>query len=162
VSHLSQPVLQRFVHGDLGDELAVACALHLDDCPECATRWALHEPLSLAFAACEDPEVPDDLAEAILAELRLPASWVDEAPVLELLLSAGFLTAAAVILFAFGAPLDLFTDAAVATAGLFRAMTLLLQQALALSAWWMPPLALGGLVASVVLATNFGKRRLPW
>lgn len=162
MSHLSEPLLQRFVHGEPGDELAVACALHLDDCPDCATRWALQEPLSNAFAACEDPVVPDDLADAILAELRRPASWADDAPVLELLLSAGLLATAAVILFAFGAPLDLFTDAAVATASLCRAMILLLQEALAVSSWWMPPLALGGLVASVVLATNFGKRRLPW
>ena len=56
--HPSAHELGRFVEGDLTDDVAVSVALHLDDCPACATHVASLDPLSTAFASVDDPPVP--------------------------------------------------------------------------------------------------------
>ena len=126
MKHLSQPVLQSFVHGDLSTEQAVECAAHLDDCPDCATRWALAEPLSLAFAAVDDPVVPPDLEGVILARLKQPPTLMDEPPITELLLSAALLGLAVVVLVTLADPLGLLLDAAALAKGGFIASSALL------------------------------------
>lgn len=124
--HLSQPVLQNFVQGELSTEQAVDCALHLDDCPDCATRWALAEPLNQVFAAVDDPVVPPDLEAVILERLKQPPTVMDEPPVTELLLSAALLGLAGFILATLADPLGLLVDAAALAKGGFIASSALL------------------------------------
>ncbi len=64
--HLDHDTLLRFVEGDLGEHMAIYAAEHIDDCPVCANRARELDDLSMMFASIDVPEVPDDLADAIL------------------------------------------------------------------------------------------------
>lgn len=70
--HLDDDLLQDFVDGCVGEHTAVEVALHLDDCPLCATRAATLEPLHGVFARSSEPEVPLDLADTILVAAAEP------------------------------------------------------------------------------------------
>src|SRR5688500_20047826 len=85
--HVPEDLLASFVEGEVGEQLAVHIAEHLDGCPACATRAAGLEPLAAAFAAVLDPVPPLGLAQAILARLDEP----DRLPVLEIGIGAGLL-----------------------------------------------------------------------
>lgn len=65
--HISEELLQAFTDGDIGTELGVQIALHLDDCPRCHARARTLDPLTAHFASCDDAPVPEDLFQAISA-----------------------------------------------------------------------------------------------
>ena len=65
-AHPDDAVLLSFVLGDLSQGEAISVALHLDGCPHCAARAAGLDPLTHAFAAVEDPALPEGLVESIL------------------------------------------------------------------------------------------------
>ena len=94
--HVPEDLLQDFVDGEVGEQLAVHIAEHIDACPSCATRAAGLEPLAAAFAAVRDPVPPPTLVASILARLDEP----DRVPIPEigigvsLLLAAGLIVAA--------------------------------------------------------------------
>lgn len=103
-AHLDEEVLLAFVHGQLGEHLAVHAAEHLDACPACANRALLLDPLQRAFASCDDPQSPEDLIAAILEAARpephaSASSWAD------LVLGFGSLAIAAVLVLVGGDPL---------------------------------------------------------
>ena len=101
--HVPEDLLTAFVEGDMGEQLAIHIAEHLDACPACATRAATMEPLAAAFAAMEDPVVPDDLAAAILDEFVRP----EPVPVTEIALGFALLGAAAAVAATMGSPLGM-------------------------------------------------------
>lgn len=119
--HVPDDLLSAFVDGDVSEQLAVHIAEHLDACPACNARAVGLDPLAPAFAAVEDPLVPDDLVSAILEEAARP----DPAPVLEVGLGAGLLVAAAALVVVFGNPLAMAADLGLvmhALAGLGRGL----------------------------------------
>ena len=65
--HISDDLLRVFVDGDIGNELGIQIALHLDDCARCHARARELDPLTAHFASCDDPPVPDELFQAISA-----------------------------------------------------------------------------------------------
>lgn len=92
-NHVPDDLLHAFTEGDLGEEVAVAVALHLDACPACTNRAVALEPLVSAFAAVHDPPVPDGIPEQVLHTLATP----EPSPLPELLLGGGLLAAAALL-----------------------------------------------------------------
>ncbi len=74
--HLSDDLILRFAEGDLGEREAVEAALHIDDCPHCAARVALAEPLAEAFAAMPDPVLPAGFEQAVFEALDQPEATV--------------------------------------------------------------------------------------
>ena len=102
-SHVPDDILNAFVEGEVGEQLAVHIAEHLDSCPACGTRAATLEPLSLAFAALDDPVVPPDLADSIVKQIAKPAS----APLVELAVGTLMLGMAASLVLFTGNPIDL-------------------------------------------------------
>jgi len=86
--HLPDDILRNFVLGDVGEQLAVHIATHLDDCPACATRAAGMEPLAAVFASIQDPLPPEGLAAAVLASADAPRP---ARPLLEVAVGAGLL-----------------------------------------------------------------------
>jgi anti-sigma factor RsiW len=107
--HVTDDLLRSFVDADVGEEMAVHIADHLDECPACATRAASLEPLATAFAAMEDPEPPPDLAASVLAAVQEP----ERLPIMEIGLGAGLLLSAALLTTAFGNPLGMAADVGV-------------------------------------------------
>ncbi len=93
--HVPDDLLAAFVEGDVGEQLAVHIAGHLDDCPACSARAAGLEPLHAAFAALPDPPVPADLVPAVLeaAARPEPMPWVEAGVSAALLLAAGAVAA---------------------------------------------------------------------
>ncbi len=89
--HVPEDLLQAFVEGDVGEQLAIHIAEHLDGCPACSTRAAGMEPLAAAFAAVEDPVPPPGLTQAVLARVDEP----DRVPMLEIGVGVGLLVCAA-------------------------------------------------------------------
>ncbi|MBX2801209.1 MAG: hypothetical protein KTR31_26255 [Myxococcales bacterium] len=108
--HVPEDLLQSFVEGDVGEQLAIHIAEHIDECPSCATRATGMEPLAAAFAAMEDPVAPRELAHTVLAELRQP----ERVPVLEIGVGVGLLLCSAAMALALQSPLALAADFAVA------------------------------------------------
>ncbi len=104
--HVPEDLLQAFVDGDVGEQVAVHVAQHLDACPACATRSAGLEPLAAALAAVEDPAPPEGLAESVLERAKQP----ERLPVLELALGAGLLLCAAALALALQSPVALAAD----------------------------------------------------
>jgi anti-sigma factor RsiW len=70
--HLSEELLRLFIEGELDEREAVEAALHIDDCPLCASRAAQAEPLATAFAAMPDPALPEGFEQAVLDLLEAP------------------------------------------------------------------------------------------
>jgi predicted anti-sigma-YlaC factor YlaD len=108
--HVPEDLLQAFVEGEVGEQLAVHIAGHLDECPACATRAAGLEPLAAAFAAMSDPVTPPDLAARVLARAAEP----ERLPVAEIAVGAALLMVAALLLLGLDSPLSLAADAGVA------------------------------------------------
>ncbi|MEZ4319766.1 MAG: hypothetical protein R3F61_19785 [Myxococcota bacterium] len=105
--HVPDDLLSAFVEGEMGEQLAIHIAEHLDACPMCATRAVALEPLGPAFAALPDPEVPEGLAAAVLA-----AAAEEERPAdLEIGIGIGLLVAAMVGFLVLGEPLALASHA---------------------------------------------------
>lgn len=90
--HIPDKRLRAFTLGDVGDEEAMRIAMHLDECPHCAERTVALEPLSLAFAAVAEPEVPAGLIEQIV--YATAQDHRRRIPVFELAIGAGLLAAA--------------------------------------------------------------------
>lgn len=89
MTHPNQEILSRFSQGELDEEAAVLVALHLDDCPRCASTAARQDPLDLAFAAVEEPAVPAELAEQVLEAASAPIRSGPEVIVAAMLFLAG-------------------------------------------------------------------------
>ena len=165
IEHPAEILLERFVRGDLDESSAVSVALHLDDCPRCSTRATALDPLASAFAACDDPLVPDDLIAHVLDEasdiqvrpLEPPAPRMTfRLP--ELVASGALLSAAALLFIGLGDPAGLATDAALAASAGITAANLV---ATDLSAGWMlMPLAALAFLVCVLVASGFGSRQL--
>lgn len=107
--HVPDDLLQSFVEGDVGEQLAVHIAEHLDACPACATRAAGLEPLAAAFAAIADPVAPPDLARRVLEAVERP----ERAPLGEIAVGLALLAASGLLAVGFDRPLALAADVAV-------------------------------------------------
>ncbi|TNE87736.1 MAG: hypothetical protein EP330_17400 [Deltaproteobacteria bacterium] len=100
-AHVPEDLLVAFVEGELDESLGIHIAEHLDGCPACATQVAALEPLAVAFASVDDPVLPIDLVDQVLAAAsEQPA----QAPVTEVTLGLGLLAAAAATFALFGDP----------------------------------------------------------
>ena len=112
--HVPNDLLTAFVEGDVGEQLAVHIAEHLDECPGCLNVAAGMEPLNAAFAAMDDPEVPADLVARVLAQADAPESL----PLTELGISAVLLSTAGLVAVLFGKPVAMATDLGLVLAAL--------------------------------------------
>ena len=70
--HVPDATLAAFAAGDIDETAAVEVARHLDGCSRCATRCSALDPLQPLYAASEDPPVPSDLAQDIVAAWAAP------------------------------------------------------------------------------------------
>jgi len=107
--HVPEDLLSAFVDGEMGEQLAIHIAEHLDSCPMCATRAVGMEPLGPAFASMGDPLVPDDLAGAIL----VAASAESPAPRVEIGIGVALLLSAVAVFVVLGEPVALTARAAI-------------------------------------------------
>ncbi len=103
--HISDGDLERFVTGELDEVEAVEVARHLDECVSCSNRAIVIDPLAPAFAAIEDPEVPDDFGASVLAQLERP-----RLPLLELGIGVGLLLVAAGLIVVVDGPVRPIVD----------------------------------------------------
>ncbi len=162
--HVPEELLTAFIEGEMGEQLAIHIAEHLDECPACATRAAGKEPLASAFAAMEDPVAPEGLVAAILDEFAQP----EPIPVTEIALGFALLGAAAMVAATMGSPLGIAVEFGVvldALATLGGALITGLGAASTTILTLTTLLALGGCIATARLATlaptPVGVRRLP-
>ncbi len=98
--HPTDALLERFIAGDLDDDVAVAVAEHIDACPHCAARAVHGDPLAAAFASVQDPPMPEGLVEDILRAAD-EAQAAENRPLFarpELWAASGLLAAATVLL----------------------------------------------------------------
>lgn len=107
--HVPEDLLQAFVEGEVGEQLAIHIAEHLDACPACATRATGLEPLAAAFAAIRDPIPPPDLARRVLAGADEP----DRLPFGEIAIGLALLVCAALLAAGIDHPLKLAADVGV-------------------------------------------------
>lgn len=70
--HIPPALMDKFVEGDLEEPVAVAVALHIDQCSRCHSAASAADSLSQEFATVDDPEVPPDLLDAIHEYAKLP------------------------------------------------------------------------------------------
>lgn len=146
MNHVPEDLLQAFVDGDVGEQVAVHVAEHLDGCPSCATRAAGLEPLAAAFAATVDPVPPPELASGILRAARRP----ERAPTLEVAVGALLLASAVVLALGLQSPAAMLADLGVT----FEASEAMARGVVAsLGASW-PMLAMGTLVAGAGCAAT--------
>jgi len=149
--HVPADLLAAFVEGDVGEHVAAHIAEHIDGCPRCATQAAAMEPLAKAFASMDDPPVPDDLVDAVLAELH----QTEPAPVVELAVGGGLLGSAGVLAIVTQHPVTLLADVGAvlgATEAIIRSMAAGLSPFTYLAAT-MAGLAAAGSVATMRFAT---------
>jgi hypothetical protein len=94
--HIDPTLLARFASGEVGPDLAVEIALHVDDCPACAAIATGADPLAAAYASLDDAPLPDGLLDGILAADvgPLPASGGPEPWVAAALVMAAAVAAA--------------------------------------------------------------------
>ncbi|HHO50965.1 MAG TPA: hypothetical protein ENK18_08860 [Deltaproteobacteria bacterium] len=107
--HVPADLLQAFVEGEVGEQLSVHIAQHVDDCPSCATRAAGLEPLASVFAAVKDPIPPPDLTQVVLSQLERP----ERVPTLEISVGAALLACASILALGIEGPTALATDLSV-------------------------------------------------
>lgn len=107
-AHVPDDILHDFISGEVDEQVAIHVALHLDACPRCATRAAHLEPLAQAFAAVDDPLVPDSLVEDVLHVVQ--AEDRRRLPALELAIGAALLAVAAVLVALGSDPVSLVAD----------------------------------------------------
>ncbi len=108
--HVPDDLLSAFVEGEMGEQLAIHIAEHLDSCPACATRAVGMEPLAAAFASMPDPDVPPDLAASVLAIASEPEPA--RAPRTEVAIGLGMLVAAFLLFVVLGDPVGSFNQSA--------------------------------------------------
>lgn len=120
-AHVPEELLTDFVMGEVDEQLAIHVAEHLDACPRCATRAAHLEPLATAFAAVDDPLVPDDLIDDVLAAVA--ADERRRLPALEVAVGAALLLAAIVLVAMGSDPIGLLTDTLTTVPRLGRLVT---------------------------------------
>lgn len=108
--HVPEDLLQAFVDADVGEQLAVHIAEHIDACPACATRAAGMEPLAAAFAAVCDPVPPANLVSSILVRLDEP----ERLPLPEIAVGISLLLSAAALILAMDGPWALVVEAGIA------------------------------------------------
>ena len=94
--HPDSETLQLFARCELGENLAVHVAEHLDACPSCAAQVVALDPLQRLMRTQVEPELPDGLVEAILHDARQPQHVSAIQSDLEVLIGIGMLTAAAI------------------------------------------------------------------
>lgn len=154
--HVTDELLQRFVSGRLDEEVAVAVAMHIDECPWCCTRAASNEPLHAAFASIEDPACPVDLADDILAALSEPALAPppERLPLAELGAAGLLLAAAASLLIALGDPAGLAAELAVGSSAMLNALVMLAEHAETFSPWLSVFAAILGFAGAAALASR--------
>ena len=106
--HLTESLLERFVAGNLESRVSEEVALHIDDCATCSNRAIALDPLSSAFAAIDDPPIPDALQD----RLRFALSYAPPARP-EWIAAGGvaLLAAAALLLAVLGDPSGLMSEA---------------------------------------------------
>lgn len=107
--HVPDDLLGAFVDGEMGEQLAIHIADHLDHCPMCSTRAACLEPLAPAFARMVDPVVPEGLTAAVL----VAAQHETQTPQTELVVGVAMLAAATALLLVAGDPVGLVAQLAV-------------------------------------------------
>lgn len=152
--HIGDDLMRRFIQGSLDEQVSVAVARHIDDCPRCAARAAVDEPLAMAFAAVEDPRTPPGLADDILTALdeqRLPA-----AATVEMAAAAVLLTAAALVLALGGDPAGLAAEAATAMSALATGASVLIAQLYLAPVGWSALAAALGFGICAWLARQMG------
>jgi anti-sigma factor RsiW len=108
--HVPDDLLAAFVEGEVGEQLAIHIAEHLDSCPACATRAVGMEPLAAAFAAMPDPAIPTDLTAAVLAAAEAPER--SRVPTTEIAVGLGLLVAAFLLFVALGDPVGSLNQSA--------------------------------------------------
>ena len=161
--HIPDDLLQDFVFGEVGEQVATHIAEHLDECPQCLNHAAGIEPLSVVFALLDDPIPPPDLADAVLAEFRVG----ERTPITEVLVAMALLGSATGVAGILGSPLAFTKDFAVALSALsdvVRVVSVSLSHS-SITMTLLMAVALGGLAVSVRLSeTDFnalmGTRRL--
>jgi anti-sigma factor RsiW len=123
--HLSEELLHRFIEGDLGEAEAVETALHIDDCPLCASRAARAEPLAAAFAAMPDPPLPEGFEREVLDLVERP----EQAPARPQVpwLGIGMILSAAMLMMLGGEPTALLWKLAAAVRGISVGVAVVLQ-----------------------------------
>lgn len=107
-AHIPDDLLQDFVMGEVSEEIASHVAMHIDACPRCATRAAHAEPLAQAFAAVDDPLLPESLIDDVLYAVERERSR--RLPALEIAIGAALLAAAAVLVALGSDPVSLIAD----------------------------------------------------
>lgn len=147
-SHVPDPLIDRFVEGDLDEALAVQIAEHLDACPRCANRAISREPLSAFFASVDDPPVPSGLVADVLASLERPARAGPEPAI-----AAGLLGGALLMLLIGGSPGSLAVFVVKVVLALSAAVPALSKAGLALVPF-VPLLAAFALLCSTLLARS--------
>ncbi|MEC7242172.1 MAG: hypothetical protein VXW32_13140 [Myxococcota bacterium] len=70
--HIPPALLQKFVEGTLEEPVAVAVALHIDECSRCHAAATAAEPLGQDFASVDDPKVPVGLLDTLHERARNP------------------------------------------------------------------------------------------
>ena len=156
--HVPTDLLVAFVDGELGEQLAVHIAEHIDECPQCANEAAMMEPLAAAFAAVEDPEVPADL----VAEVLVAADAPNRGPVTEVVVASTLLAAAAGLFVVVGDPVGTLIEIGVLANGV-AAVTPQLTGMFASSSVMVLALSTLMAVAGSAVAVRFAllDRRLP-
>jgi anti-sigma factor RsiW len=145
--HVPDDLLHAFIDGDMGEQLAIHIADHLDSCPSCATQAAHLEPLATVFASVDDPEIPD-LVGAVFAEL----DESERIPVTELTIGGALIGLATMVAMALGDPM-----AAVVQLGVLADIAPSLSQnvVLGMSMW---SLATSLLLMGALAGTGFAAR----
>ncbi len=162
--HVPQDLLQSFIDGDVGEQVAIHIAEHIDECPRCLNRATAMEPLALAFSSLDDPEAPDDLVQSVLVAAAQPESL----PAMEMLVGAGLLGFAGLLVGATGNPVGLMVEMGAvlsAIGDMARVLADGLVQASALASFATLLAMLGCLAtarfADLEFPTLTGHRRLP-
>ena len=94
--HIERHLLEAFAAGEVGPDLAVEIAQHIDVCPACAGIAHSVDPCSVLFASCDDAAPPAELLESLLAA-EVPLVSATGPVAREPWVAAGLLTAAALV-----------------------------------------------------------------
>lgn len=159
-THPPDSLLAVLASGDVGslpEAEIVRAALHIDECPACATKATSLDPMARAFAATSEVEVPPELAAGIVAALaEAPSS--PRHPHRPVALAAALLGVALALMLSAGAPGELLV-------GLLTVAGAVIAAAVSLGASLGSPVATAtfvagvGLAASVVTVRKASRRR---
>ena len=158
--HPGDDILTAFVLGDLSTEVGVRVAHHLDGCPQCAARAASLDPLTHAFAAVEDPELPEGFVAAVLEKDARERGGAVHDLRHEPLVAVALLAASALVFLGLGQP-EAVVSSVVSTAHLAGTLgpPLAAMVDAATLAWSV--LGVCAFVAAVVVAQRRGRQE-PW